>query len=376
MGKITILANGQKLDGWLSASVSASVERPARGFSVVASDAQARFLEKGGLALGDAVRVLVDGLPVLTGRAEKYDETEGGSGHTLTVQGRSLTGSLVDCTDMSAPGQWRRMPLLDVARSLCEPFGISVSLDGEDRIVDSFDVDVGATVYDSIEELCRMFGLLAVDDAGGNLRLALPGQRRAGGALEGRVEQAGRRGNILDWQRSSDGSQRFSRYEVRGQQAGSSRIAGTRRAESKGIAIDPHVRGYRPKVIIAEAAADSTWAQKRAEWEMAQALGQGESVSLTVTGWRQGSGDLWEPGLLVPVHIVRYGVVKIDQEMVIADLDWSLSDSGGAVTKMTLRDPAAYMPAPEAPALPAKAGAAAKKAGGDPWGALRADASS
>lgn len=375
--KVTLLANGRVWQGWKSATITAGIDQAARTFSVTAADSQKRFLEQGAAQIGDAVQVLVAGVPVLTGWLEKFVEAESAGSHDLTLQGRSRTCDLVDASEEVAPGQWRNRTLLEIATAIAAPFGVAVELDGPDQPIPCFDVDVGETAFDAIEELSRMYGCLVSDTAAGILRLARAGFEGAQGALEGCIRDGAQRGNVLGWTLTADGSQLFSEYVVRGQQASSDRRSGTASAEIAGRATDPAVTRYRPKIITAEAAGDRAYCQQRAEWEMGQAIASGVSLDLSVTGWRQAGGALWRPGLLVPVTLHRDGVVKVDQVMVLADITWSLDVSGGTVTQMTLRDPAGYQLAPEAPKRPDKAGTArAKKAGegggSDSYALLRA----
>jgi len=369
--KITLMVRGRRLETWKSATVTAGIDQAARAFSVMVSDAQADFLANDAVQEGDDVTVAVAGVPVLVGYAEKIGESESKTGHDITVQGRSKTCDLIDSSEDAAPGQWRNMTLSEVANAIAAPYGVAVEIDGPEETIPVFDTDVGETCFDALEELSRMFGLMVCDTAGGHLRLARAGFERASGALEGRVERAGRRGNILDWSFETDGSQRFSHYIVRGQQQSSARIQGTDSAEPQGLATDAGVKRYRPKIVTAEAGGGPTYCQQRAEWEMAQANALAMSFTVTVTGWRQAGGALWRPGLLVPVKIERYGVKKVDGDFVIAALSWSIDSGGGRVTRLTLRDPAGYDLQPEAPPrqTAAATGGASSSGGASPYAA-------
>ena len=76
-----------------------------------------------------------------------------------------------------------------------------------------FTIERGETAFDAIERLCRIRGLLPVSDGVGNVSIGLAARSRA-------MTRLARGSNILSASGVADISERFSTYEILGQQAG------------------------------------------------------------------------------------------------------------------------------------------------------------
>jgi prophage tail gpP-like protein len=60
-------------------------------------------------------------------------------------------------------------------------------------------------------------------------------------------------------------------------------------------------------------------------------------------GWRQDSGELWDINALAAVD---FPYLRIKQDLLITKVTYSLTMSGGTVTKLELKDPKAFEPEP------------------------------
>jgi prophage tail gpP-like protein len=237
-------------------------------------------------------------------------------------------------------------------------------------------VEKGDKVFDVIERLCRLRGLLASDDARGNLILARPGGGRNQGTLElGRT--------ILAGDASFSVKERFSEIRVFGQSpalhrdsygrtsdddeldpdpddddgdgptANGSAVAPEERddiaaraaavATAQGVARDAGVPRYRLLVVQAETAVEAGGVQGRAEWEVAHRLGKSISLTYTVPGWRGETGALWETNGAV---WLRDSLAALDRSLVVGGLEFSLDGQGGMVTKLTLAPQESFEPEP------------------------------
>ncbi len=68
----------------------------------------------------------------------------------------------------------------------------------------------------------------------------------------------------------------------------------------------------------------------------------GTTAQITVKGWRDAAGKLWQPGWLIPVHVADLGLA---QEMMIESVSYEQQDAGtgdGTVARLSLVDPRAY----------------------------------
>src|SRR5262249_33693283 len=100
---------------------------------------------------------------------------------------------------------------------------------------------------------------------------------------------------------------------------------------------------------------DAKEAARRALYEVRRRRGQAKRARVTVQGWTQQDGSLWDVGLLVPITSQWLG---LDQSLVVGALTF-VKDDGGSRTELELTLPDAFMASAE------DADRAAKPASGD-----------
>ncbi|MGH7027943.1 phage baseplate assembly protein, partial [Brevundimonas sp.] len=200
----------------------------------------------------------------------------------------------------------------------------------------SFALQQGETVWEAVERLARFRGLLAISTATGGVAFITPGQRRAAFTL--------RQGEtLLSASASDDGRDRFSKYVVKGQSAGDDDVNGASAAGPKAEAQDAGVGRYRPLLVVGEEQATLASLRDRAGWEASTRAAAGTPVDLTVQGWRDPAGEIWQANQLVPVVAPWLG---LDGEVLIADVTFNLTPDNGSTTVLSCAPPDAYRPEP------------------------------
>jgi len=335
--------NGRVYSGWTAISITRSIEAISGRFSLglterwpgqptvwpVLPEAECA------ISIGDDI--------VLTGDVGQIAPSFDDSQHEISATGRDRTGRMVDCSAVHSPGEWSGIKLDRLAAILAKPFGISVKNEtdvGPAWTQDKpFKLQPGETAFEALDRACRMRGVLPISDGVGGLTLTKPGQTRCSTALiQGQ--------NIKAASLTSDISDRFATYIVRGSQPSSDMLDPEQAASVEGRATDGMLKSYRPLIIIAESSVDIAAARKRAQWEATVRAARAATVSVTVQGWRQGNGDLWPVNALVNVDLPW---LRVSGEMLISELTHSLDESGGSQTQMTLRRPDAFIPQPAQP---------------------------
>lgn len=436
MEPVTLVVDGTAHEGWTEISVSRALDRAAGDFTLGLTDK--RKGPEGAsvpprLYCGAQCRVYIGGDLVLTGYVDEVCVSYGASDHSIKVTGRSRTCDLVDCSvdpafsggdgagasgkanpvrglfhkdgeisrmvhgrpsptaGLSAMtqaagvaatnangGHFRGQRLAQIASALARPYGIDVKTSGDSgEPFAGLTVEKGDKVFDVIERMCRLRGLLASDDAYGHLILARPGAGRSCGTLElGKT--------ILAADGRFSAKERYSEYRVFGQSPGLHRdsfgavsdederadpdddedsedepsaagpsVGAGRSAEiaeraqavasAQGVARDDSVTRYRLLVVQAETAAQAGGAQGRAQWEAAHRLGKSLSLTYTAPGWRTADGALWQTNGVV---WLIDPLMALERSLVIGGVDFSLNESGGMVTKLSLLPQEAYLPEP------------------------------
>jgi prophage tail gpP-like protein len=365
---VRLLVNGQEYGGWKSVRITAGIERQARDFDLEVTDrwpGQTYIPRR--IQPGDPCQVYIGQDLVMTGYVDatpiRYDGKTVGVG----IKGRSKTADLVDCcpipsgesTAVSGGGtwkdvigpdgkqpnvvkppaksanQWRNQKLEVIAAALAAPYGVRVLAEVDTgKAIPDHQVQVGETVFESIDRMMRLRHVLSTDNEKGDLVFIDVGSTgHAGTAIE-----LGK--NILTGNSPLDYKGVFSEYIVKGQRAGNDEQYGSDVSEEEGSAEDDSnttvtgetatatdARAKRRRILVIKQSgqADEGTCKDRAEYERAHRAAKALQTDYTINGWRQEDGNLWLPNLLVRV---RDGLIGFDTEMVIAEVSWILGKEG------------------------------------------------
>lgn len=310
---------------------------------------------------GLACTVQIDSDTVLVGWIDEVKLTWQGGELGATVTGRDKTCDLVDCAAApNGPAEYRNLTLTEIARRICQPFGITVRADTDvGARLPVFSIDPAETALSALEKAARQRAVLLVSDGVGGLLLTRAGASRAPAPL--RVP-----GNVAEAEATYSWKERFSEYIVKGQ----SRRAGgdgsaprltaasppaapaarpAARSERRGAIItgrarDTDVTRYRPTVHLAKTQSGGATAQQQADWMRRVARGKSEALTYKVLDWRAGSEKkLWRLNELAAVDD-PYAMIAGD--MLIASITYGY-DEQGSITAMKLVGPEAYDLIPE-----------------------------
>ena len=321
--------------GWTRIQVSRSLEQLTGVFTLAVTDRDPGTMRRRRISQGQPCSVMLDGETVITGHVDAVRVSYDSGSHMLQIRGRDRTGDLVDCSAALKPGEWLDTGLEEIANQLCSPFGVSVNVSGDaGEPFAKFRVETGETVFDVIERMCRMRGLLAWSNPNGELEIGTPS-----GDFIGRLE-LGR--NIVSMSGQSNNLHRHSTYTIFGQQPGSDDVDGELAAHVTAEASDPAIRRHRPLVVVAEQGIDAEEAQKRVDWEASVRAARSRQIAVVVQGWRVDGdrGELWDFGRTVRVRDEWLG---FDGDLLVSAVEFGLSNAG-TTTKMTLAPAAAFQP--------------------------------
>ena len=375
---VRLLVGGQEYGGWKSVRIGAGIERQARDFDLEVTD---RWPGQTGVPRriqpGDACQVFIGQDLVLTGYVDATPIRYDGRSVSVAVRGRSKTADLVDCcplpsgkaigcsagggkqpwgdvkgpdgklgTVVPAPAksasQWRNNKLEAIAATLASPYGVRVITEIDTgKVITDHQVQVGETVFESIDRMMRIRHVLSTDNERGDLVFIDVGS--AGSA--GTAIETGK--NVLSCSTDLDYKGVFSDYIVKGQRAGSDDAYASDASEEEGDASDDEAEGQgeqrtnaigqsatstdarakrrRILVIKQSGQADDGTCKDRADYERAHRAAKALQTTYTLTGWRQEDGSLWRPNLLVRV---RDAVVGFNVQMVIAEVAYVLNAQG------------------------------------------------
>jgi len=354
---VELRVGGSIYAGWTEFRVTRSMDRAAGDFDLTVSERWPGRNEAWRILPFAAVELRLGGDPVLTGYVDVVEAETDAKMHRVRIRGRSKTCDLVDCTPELRGTEFRGSTLPAIARALAQPFGIEVVTEAPDGA--PFGVEAKEktdTAWRTIERLGRLRGIVCHDDEEGRLVLTRAGERRAAGSLE-----LGR--NLLAASARIDVSKRFSRYVSMTQRQTGAAVsrdgdgdagdveeaqrpnAGVQVAVT-GLATDPDVPRYRPRIFRAEGAGNDSYARDRAVWAAATARAKSLQVEATEQGWRKADGALWRLNELVKI---KADWLRLDHDLLVIGTEFTLGAEGRR-TRLTLTPREAMLPEPLKPA--------------------------
>lgn len=340
--RIVLTVGGGRWQGWTEISVTRSIEQLAGTFDLTLTDRVA-VPDTDALRLdiqpGARCTVAVagdDGAPeevVITGHIDRVAPSYDARSHAVRVAGRDATGDLVDCSAVHAPsGEFTNATALAIAQALAQPFGIPVSTEADiGGPFATFRIQEGETVYEAINRACRCRALLAVSNGRGGLVLT---RGRAGGQ-RGTIAAGG----VLGAEASYDLTGRFSEITVKGQASLDDVFGAGEATAATAVVRDAGVGRHRPLIVIADDMAAGQTLASRGRWEADTREGQSRRATLTLLGWRDQAGRLWQPNTIVRVLDPWLG---LRGDMLIASVTLGKSESEGTTSRLSLVGANAY----------------------------------
>lgn len=338
MKKLFLEVGGRPYDGWTSALVSKSMETLSGIFSFSAtSDDILKFP----IATQSECRILVGEEPVITGFIEKIDINSDAGTHTITLSGRDKTADIIDSSLDESITFNTRISLVSVIERVIEKLGLKDEIFVLDDVGGLKDFQVSElvssslqeTAFEFIEKYCRKRQVLISSNGDGNIVL-----QRASGDFSGAslIRRANEQKGTVDIKLSSvsyDYTNRFNKVTVKSQFNPSRSDSTT--TNNSASEFDNKIRPWRQTVLIAETSSDNLTAKDRAIWEVNVRRARSKIYTATVVGYTtELEGDeIWRPNTLVNV-IDDYA--SIEAEMLIKDVQYSLSQDGGSETILTL----------------------------------------
>lgn len=342
--KLTI--NGTTFSGWEGVTITRALDTCADAFSLSAPfnpdrpEVRAAFRPFG----YQRATVQIDDQLILTGRVESVDPSTSAEDRVINVQGRSLTGSLVDCQIDGAGYQFQGMSLKSITEKLCKPFGIEVvstagsgpvkasalgasTVDDAKKALEESRADPGQAVFEYLQSIAKPVGLLLTGDELGRLLIIRPTAQTppVAALVEGQ-------GHVKSVSAGYNGTGRFSRYKVLLQVDGTPNLSG--------LAVDGGVGIYRPRVVNGSDG-DAKAVTKAAEMQRALAYAESVQVSVEVTGWRTTAGSVWTPGQVVTL-LAPGAFIMRETSFMIRQATLALDASNGRTTVLDLVLPATY----------------------------------
>lgn len=324
--RVSVAIGGGDFRGWSRISITYSVKEAARSASLSVSDfAGAQKIEPG----ADAV-ISASGTVILTGYVRDVRPSHTETDHHVEVTIVSRAVDAVEASIDHETGFVKDKDLVAIAKEF-DTSGVGiVASESFPKEARRF-VNLGESLFGHIEPLARSHGAMIYDTPEGKLRIAKKPRGRHAGALA-----IGPGGNIIAASAELSEEGRHDEVIVRGQ---ASRGTGGAALRIEAKAKDRSVRRRRPRIVVHESEATAGKLKERAERNIKRAAGYSRSASVTVVGWRDQGGRIFEQHFIIAVHDPR---IYIEQDMAIESVTLTQDmDGQGTRAVLSLVDPAA-----------------------------------
>lgn len=332
---ITLLVDGKIYGGWQKVRITRSLIDVAGSFelSLTRKWEDAKPLEIKPLS---SCVVKIGDDTALTGYVDDFIPSYDAKEVSWVVNGRSKTADLVDCSAIYKSGQWSNVTFDQVARDICSPFNIAVSVECDvGAVFPRVAIEQGETAFELLDRLAKQRALLLTTNELGQLVITQASEQDMGTALELGVNALAARGRFSTKDRASEWIVKGSSYG--GGETWSNSAPSTLGGQ-KAVVTDPSITRYRPRIIIAEDVTTAAGASIRGQWQMQRTLGEGTQTEITVAGWRtQGikgdTGPLWQINRMCPI---KDDIQVLDAKWLISVVTLIEDDKNGRISIINL----------------------------------------
>lgn len=332
MNNVELKVDGKIFSGWTSVTVNRSIETMAGYFDLGVNVQTSTDLSS--LAPGKPFTLSIDGQTVITGYTDGRRRQMGADSMKITIAGRDKTADLIDCAAIYKGGQWKKRTLEQIARDLCQPYGVAVRwelTDAESAApFSSFTLDHSETVYEALGRAARARGVLITSNAAGDLVFTRADESHSDRLVLGE--------NLLSVDFDEDYRDRFSEYTVKGHGRSNGKVGDTVDARTiasqKGTATYSAITRYRPMIILADSKIDAQSATARALREQRRRLAKSVTFEAQLDGWTRSNGQIWMPNILAEIDASKFAIQT--GPLLVSKVVLTLDDREGVKTTLTL----------------------------------------
>lgn len=286
---------------------------------------------------GDLIEILLDGIHVLTGYAEKISDSESNDSHDISFRARDKVQDLIDST---VPDNVKNLENVTSFKEIVQLCIDGLGLTGQILVIDNVNIffdskikaaSVGQNCGEFLQEYARKAQVFLNTDGKGNVLI----QKNAGKHITLLLNIPNNiSNNIKSSNLSIDYSKRFNKYTIRSNNTMSSDNASTDDLNNSGIAFDNEIRPSRRFEKLSDTPMTKDECKKAAEEEANIRRARSFSYSCSIAGF-SANGELWQPGKTVNITDTKKGISGL---FLVNKATWSDS-AAGDITNLDITYP-------------------------------------
>lgn len=283
------------------------------------------------LYAGDLIDILVDDEVLVDGYITKSKITRNAKSHDFHAEGNAPTIDLVDCEYLGKPRSFKHATVAQIVAKIVDRWSFQVRPIGpQGDPIPRFTISKGETAFEAITRVCRMRGLWPRYKPGSPYIEIVGLDATLGGTPLVLGE------NVVEMERDTDWTQRFSRYTGVGSCSGTDDQYGAA-TRFRNELTDSAILRYRPMRLPARGVDGVKDLATRLKLERNHRAGNSETITCTVSGWRDYEGNLWRPNNLHMVIAPQLGLQEPSLLITAVEYSWDTEMQNGFVARLTLK---------------------------------------
>ncbi len=279
---------------------------------------------------GGRIEIFLDkNYKLFDGWVQRYKESATATSRTINVSAES---SAVDLVQSSHIGKyfWQNCTAETVINEVVKPFNIKVKINKPLLPIskEGLRVAVDTTAFDILKKVAEQNGLLIFTDTNGVINIGLPATNQGVLLTTGDYTQIS-----ID----HDFTAIFSKLIIKSQQKTHEKKKFKHQQQKQTVIDNDRLIRYRPKIVISNG--EEKQQENLANYANRRINGDGIKVNLTVKSLYDKNGKVWAIGDRV---WLREPNMDIDNELIISDLTFSISQTSGTNVQMNLKVPQTF----------------------------------
>ncbi len=330
--EIAIRIDGQVFRGWTASNISRSINTIADGFtfSFPFDPTDETLIELTRPYSYKKCELFIGGDLYISGQCIKWSTASRTNQTMKTIDVRTKAGHTIECMAQNSAYEQNGLTLSEIAEEIMAPYGDDLSpvfTDGDSDEFPKVRKEMTESDFSFLSNLAAQKGFLITSYTTGEMAFI---QAAVDGSPVFSFEEGVTA--IEHISASYDGQKVFSSLTAVTESAGTAGPSST--LENDLVPI------YRPFVFSADDL-ESGNLDSAIEWKRSKALAESAPVSVTVTGWRNKYGQLWEENMVGSVYWPSIDIYT-KTDYIVASVNLKKDENGGNVSVLTLVLPQAY----------------------------------